>query len=181
DAVHLQGRGLSNGCDVEQSRLALSATAHTGLMERCRADAQQAAPAGAAVHAHQLRRGHRILAHQLGAAPVDCTVSNTLPLAGTSATPAILTGDPKTPIFTALAGTSARLRMLHPPGTGIAQVFTLSGHVWQKTPYVNSIGNNPLSQWIGSIDNFGWTTHFDVLLDPAGGQNQVPGDHLDTV
>jgi len=111
-------------------------------------------------------------------------VSNTLPLAGTSATPAILTGDPKTPIFTALAGTPARLRMLHPPGTGIAQVFTLSGHVWQKTPYVNnstSIGNNPLSQWIGSIDNFGSTTHFDVLLDQAGGENQVPGDYLYTV
>ncbi|MEN3334315.1 MAG: manganese oxidase [Blastocatellia bacterium] len=117
-------------------------------------------------------------------APVDCTVSNTLPLAGTPSTPSILMGDPKTPIFTALAGTPTRLRMLHSPGTGIAQVFTLSGHVWQKTPYVNNstgIGSNPLSQWIGSIDNFGSTTHFDVLLDKAGGENQVPGDYLYTV
>jgi hypothetical protein len=115
---------------------------------------------------------------------VDCTVSNTLPLAGQAATTPLLSGDPKTPIFTALAGTPARLRMLHPPGTGIAQVFTLNGHVWQKTPYVNNstgIGSNPLSQWIGSIDNFGSTTHFDVLIDKAGGDNQVPGDYLYTV
>jgi hypothetical protein len=111
---------------------------------------------------------------------VDCTVSNTLPLAGQS-NPPLLSGDPKTPIFTALAGMEARLRLLHPPGTGIAQVFTLNGHVWQKNPYRDNstvIGNNPLSQWIGSIDNAGSTTHFEILLNKAGGEYKVPGDYL---
>ena len=45
---------------------------------------------------------------------VDCTVSNTLPLAGQPATTPLLSGDPKTPIFTALAGMPTRFRMLHP-------------------------------------------------------------------
>jgi hypothetical protein len=42
------------------------------------------------------------------------------------------------------------------------------------------IGNNPLSQWLGSHDSHGGTDHFDIVIDKAGGQNEVPGDYLYT-
>ncbi|HZB45458.1 MAG TPA: hypothetical protein VE360_09450 [Pyrinomonadaceae bacterium] len=92
-------------------------------------------------------------------------------------------GDPQTPIFTAAAGTPFRFRLLHPQGTGTAQVFVLNGHVWQREPYTNKstvIGDNPLSQWMGSHDSFGGTDHYDLVGAKAGGQNEVPGDYLYT-
>jgi hypothetical protein len=97
--------------------------------------------------------------------------------------PAGPTGDPQTPIFTAIAGTPTRFRLMHPQGTGTAQVFVLNGHVWQREPYINNstiIGNNPLSQWMGSHDSHGGTDHYDIVIDKAGGQNGVAGDYLYT-
>lgn len=97
--------------------------------------------------------------------------------------PAGATGDPQTPIFTAEVGTPVRFRMMHPQGTGTAQVFTVNGHVWQREPYTNNstvIGNNQLSQWLGSHDSHGGTDHYDLVIDKAGGQNGVPGDYLYT-
>jgi hypothetical protein len=91
---------------------------------------------------------------------------------------------PQTPTFTAKVGDAVRFRMTHPFGTGTSQVFTLSGHVWQRNPYTaNStvLGNNVLSQWIGSRDNHGATDHFDMLIDRAGGERGVLGDYLYTV
>jgi hypothetical protein len=37
---------------------------------------------------------------------------------------------------------------------------------------VNStqLGNNILSQWIGSRDNHGSSDHFDIMIDKAGGE-----------
>ncbi len=96
---------------------------------------------------------------------------------------ALVGGDPQTPIFTARAGTPVRFRLMHPQGTGTAQVFTLNGHVWQREPYTNNstvIGNNQLSQWMGSHDSHGGTDHFDMVIDKAGGQGGVPGDYLYT-
>jgi len=113
-----------------------------------------------------------------------CSLSNALVLAGKNpATSPVLSGDPETPIYTAKAGTPVRFRMLHPPGTGIAQVFTLNGHLWQRNPYVNDstqIGSNALSQWMGSLDSLGSTTHYDLVIEKAGGQFEVPGDYLYT-
>ncbi|MDQ3802877.1 MAG: hypothetical protein M3416_03370 [Acidobacteriota bacterium] len=116
-----------------------------------------------------------------------CALSNALPLpAGATPppnTPPGTTGDPQTPIFTARAGTPVRFRLIHPQGTGTAQVFTLNGHVWQRNPYTNNstvIGNNQLSQWMGSHDHHGGTDHYDIVIDRAGGQNGVPGDYLYT-
>jgi hypothetical protein len=109
-----------------------------------------------------------------------CAVSNTLPLPTNAA---VKTGDPQTPIFTAKVGTPVRFRMMHPQGTGTAQVFTINGHVWQREPYTNNssvIGNNLLSQWLGSHDSHGGTDHYDIVIDKAGGQNGVPGDYLYT-
>ena len=92
--------------------------------------------------------------------------------------------DPQTPIFKADVGDAVRFRMTHPYGTGTSQVFSLHGHVWQRNPYSNNsttIGNNKLSQWIGSRDNHGATDHFDLLVDKAGGEFGRAGDYLYTV
>jgi hypothetical protein len=110
-----------------------------------------------------------------------CALSNALPLP--AGNPPGQTDDPKTPIFTANVGTPVRFRLMHPEGTGTAQVFTVNGHVWQREPYTaNStvIGNNQLSQWLGSHDSHGGTDHYDIVIDKAGGQNAVPGDYLYT-
>ena len=92
--------------------------------------------------------------------------------------------DPKTPIFSAEIGDKVRFRMAHPYGTGTSQVFTLHGHVWPRNPYKNEstqIGENSLSQWLGSRDNHGATDHFEIVLDKAGGESGKPGDYLYTV
>lgn len=89
--------------------------------------------------------------------------------------------DPQTPIYTARQGEHVRFRMLHPPGTGIVQVFSLHGHVWQRNPYAagsTQIGDNKLSQWMGSLDNLGATAHYDLVIDQAGGPAGVAGDYL---
>ena len=92
--------------------------------------------------------------------------------------------DPKTPILTADVGDAVRFRMTHPFGTGTSQVFTLHGHVWQRNPYTKDsqvIGDNSLSQWIGSRDNHGATDHFEIVLNKAGGEAKQAGDYLYTV
>lgn len=92
--------------------------------------------------------------------------------------------DPQTPIFTAEVGDKVRFRLLHPFGTGTSQVLTLHGHVWQRNPYMNDsrqIGDNGLSQWLGSRDNYGSTDHADLLVDKAGGEAGQAGDYLYTV
>ncbi len=92
--------------------------------------------------------------------------------------------DPQTPIFTAEVGDKARFRLMHPFGTGTSQVFSLHGHVWQRNPYRNDsreMGDNNLSQWIGSRDNHGSTDHFDIVVDKAGGESGRAGDYLYTV
>ena len=74
--------------------------------------------------------------------------------------------------------------MTHPFGTGTSQVFSLHGHVWQRNPYKNEskvIGDNNLSQWLGSRDNHGSSDHFDLVIDKAGGEGRKAGDYLYTV
>src|SRR5258707_5916350 len=112
----------------------------------------------------------------------SCMTSNQLWLAPTKPPTAI--GDPQTPILTANVGDAVRFRMTHPFGTGTSQVFTLHGHVWQRNPYTNDsqvIGNNTLSQWLGSRDNHGATDHFELVVDKAGGEAGQAGDYLYTV
>lgn len=93
----------------------------------------------------------------------------------------LVNADPQTPIYTAQQGAQVRFRMLHPPGTGIVQVFSLHGHIWQRNPYAagsSQIGDNKLSQWMGSLDNLGATAHYDLVIDQAGGPAGVAGDYL---
>jgi hypothetical protein len=96
----------------------------------------------------------------------------------------LLEADPQTPVFTATVGQPVRFRLMHPPGTGTSQVFTLSGHEWERNPYANfstQIGDNWQSQWMGSHDTFGASDHFDMVIAGAGGKFRVPGDYLYTV
>jgi manganese oxidase len=92
--------------------------------------------------------------------------------------------DPQTPIFRADVGAAVRFRLTHPYGTGTSQVFSLHGHVWQRNPFIKNsteIGDNKLTQWIGSRDNHGATDHFDLVVDKAGGEFGIAGDYLYTV
>jgi hypothetical protein len=92
--------------------------------------------------------------------------------------------DPQTPIFTAKPYDKVRFRMAHPFGTGTSQVFTVHGHVWQRNPYQKKsqeIGDNNLSQWLGSRDNHGSTDHFELVLPKAGGEGGRQGDYLYSV
>jgi hypothetical protein len=108
-----------------------------------------------------------------GTTDFSCMLSNQL-----------VNSDPQTPIFTAGVGEKARFRFAHPFGTGTSQVLVLNGHVWQRNPYKNDsreMGNNSLSQWIGSRDNHGSTDHFDLMVDKAGGEGGQAGDYLYSV
>jgi hypothetical protein len=90
-------------------------------------------------------------------------------------------GDPVTPIFRAQPGTPVRFRVLAPGGKTRSSVFTLHGHQWQREPYINgssAIGLNPLSEWKGTQEGHGPTSHWDIVLDSAGGAAEVPGDYL---
>jgi hypothetical protein len=99
-------------------------------------------------------------------------------------------GDPVTPILRAPAGMSVRMHLLSPGGIGDnQQVFELTGHVWQETPFTNAstkIGFNPKSMWTGTTSGYGPTASYPVVLQPtpdgsgsgAGGKFGVPGDYL---
>jgi manganese oxidase len=91
-------------------------------------------------------------------------------------------GDPKTPVFHAVAGEPIRMRVIHPAGDSQQHTFGLHGHVWQQEPYVQQsrvIGSNPLSEWKGVTFGHGPTNAFDVLpQNGAGGAGKVTGDFL---
>ena len=95
----------------------------------------------------------------------------------------LVNAEPQTPIYTANAGDKVRFRLLHTFGTGTSQVFSLHGHAWQRNPYTDNstkLGDQKLSQWLGSRDNYGSTDHADILLSKAGGEGGRPGDYLYT-
>jgi len=111
----------------------------------------------------------------------SCMTSNLLAQPGSN--PSVQIGEPKTPIFTAAVGDQVRFRMTHPLGTGDSQVFTIHGHNWQRNPYQNNsttMGDNNLSQWMGSRDNHGSSDHFDLIIPRAGGTQGRAGDYLYT-
>ncbi|HKR66980.1 MAG TPA: copper oxidase [Thermoanaerobaculia bacterium] len=101
-------------------------------------------------------------------------------------------GDPVTPILRAPAGMPVRIHLLSPGGIGDnQQVFELTGHVWQETPFTNAstkIGFNPQSMWTGTTSGYGPTSSYPIVLQPpptrdgsgsgAGGRFGIPGDYL---
>jgi manganese oxidase len=95
----------------------------------------------------------------------------------------LVAGDPQTPIFRAPGGMPVRFRLLDPGGVGDnQQVFELTGHVWEEEPFLpnsNStiLGHNPMSQHSGTTAAYGPTSHYNLLIDSAGGANQITGDY----
>ena len=91
-------------------------------------------------------------------------------------------GDPVTPVFFANAGQAIRIRMLHPGGHPRNDTYLLHGHIWESEPYVDDsqrLGDNPLSNWVGSQAGIGPGSHFDFLpKNGAGGKFHVTGDFL---
>jgi hypothetical protein len=143
-------------------------------------DALQTSSTTAAVNYRSEPKTSRYLPTVANSGNTDfsCMTSNLLVQSG--GTPA---GDPKTPIFRADPGDQVRFRMTHPLGTGDSLVFTVHGHNWQRNPYQNNsliIGNNNLSQWLGSRDNHGSSDHFELVIPQAGGQYRQQGDYLYT-
>ena len=116
--------------------------------------------------------------NNLNTSDFSCMLSNQLRQKGK------LQIDPQTPLLTAGVGDPVRFRMTHPFGTGTSQVFTIHGHSWQRNPYLNNstvIGDQTLSQWMGSRDNHGSSDHFDAVISKAGGEFARAGDYLYTV
>jgi hypothetical protein len=143
-------------------------------------DALQTSSTTAAVNYRSEPKTQRYLPNVANSVNTDfsCMTSNLLEQAGSS--PA---GEPKTPIFTANIGDQVRFRMTHPLGTGDSLVFTVHGHGWQRNPYQKNsliIGDNNLSQWLGSRDNHGSSDHFDLVIPQAGGKFGKAGDYLYT-
>ncbi|HEX6043412.1 MAG TPA: hypothetical protein VFZ22_02900 [Pyrinomonadaceae bacterium] len=97
-------------------------------------------------------------------------------------TNAMVGGDPQTPVFTARAGQTVRLRVLNANGHARNNVINLHGHFWQEEPYTNNskvIGNNPLSEVKGSQYGVGPSSHYEVIpMNGAGGARRVTGDYL---
>ena len=71
--------------------------------------------------------------------------------------------------------------MVHPGGHQRNQIYSVHGHSWEHEPYVNAsteIGHNPLSMRHGSQMGIGPGSHFDEVIESAGGAFEVPGDYL---
>jgi hypothetical protein len=93
----------------------------------------------------------------------------------------LIGGDPETPIFRAHRGDDVRFRVVHPGGNQRNNVFAVHGHIWEQEPYIHGstqIGDNPRSLWEGSRMGVGPSTHFDAVIESAGGAFRVPGDYL---
>ncbi len=93
--------------------------------------------------------------------------------------------DPETPVFVARGARETRFRLIHAGGHTQGHVFDLHGHIWEELPYVNGavasedLGTNPDSQWTGTRDGVGPTSHYDALLKHgAGGAFTAYGDYL---
>jgi hypothetical protein len=95
---------------------------------------------------------------------------------------ALVGGEPVTPILRAPAGMPVRVHLLSPGGIGDnQQVFELTGHVWQETPFTDGstkIGSNPKSMWTGTTSGYGPATSYPIVLQSAGGRFRIPGDYL---
>ena len=93
----------------------------------------------------------------------------------------LVAADPQTPIFRAPGGMPVRFRLVDPGGIGDnQQVFELTGHVWEEEPFQQNstvLGHNPLSQHSGTTAAYGPTSHYNILIDSAGGANKIPGDY----
>ncbi len=91
-------------------------------------------------------------------------------------------GDPSTPLFTVAAGTPVRMRIVEPSGHPRNGAFTLSGHDWVNYPWkdgstVQTADPGPQNR-TGDVNGMGPGRHANVLLNSAGGTEQLVGDYL---
>ncbi len=115
-------------------------------------------------------------------------------------------GDPAAPIFQASTAAGAplpvRVRVAEPGGHARGHEITISGHPWQRAPYVQTgtvpsdrltwsfaadptdrggpaaSGANPASWWITSQESISGGSHFDLQTPKRGGLFGAEGDFL---
>ncbi len=117
-------------------------------------------------------------------------------------------GDPQTAVFNVTAGQEFRKHVLMPFGPGRGSTYNLHGHVWQRDPYVcegsadlgltgkcdmgnghagvngtgevgsQALGFNPIGFYIGGIESWFPSEHWEIFIPSAGGANEVTGDYL---
>jgi hypothetical protein len=88
---------------------------------------------------------------------------------------------PVTPVFGVDPGEAVRLRVVHPGGHTQNHAFEVQGHLWQELPFNDGsarLGASGESEWQGVRHGIGPGTHFDQLLESAGGLFQVPGAYV---
>jgi hypothetical protein len=89
--------------------------------------------------------------------------------------------DPETPIFSAKAGDQLRLRVVHPGGHPRQHGFTLFGHDWSLSPWIDNSRTMGWNQYsptrVGSTGGIGPGRAINILTS-AGGDCAVPGDYL---
>jgi hypothetical protein len=147
--------------------------------------------------------GNAGTANSYGSLPnVHAFFANTLTAAEPNYVPANGTisalGDPATPVFRATAGQPARMHVLNGASADRDATFVLSGHVWQRDPYVCpgdnylgltglcspgsigslALGHNPVGKYMGGEEGMGHVYgHWPILFN-AGGSFAVPADYL---
>ena len=89
--------------------------------------------------------------------------------------------DPETPIFTAKAGEPVRFRVVHPGGHPRQHAFTVFGHDWVPSPWIDASKTMGWNQdgltRVGSAGGIGPGRDVNILTT-AGGDCKVPGDYL---
>lgn len=89
--------------------------------------------------------------------------------------------DPETPLFTAKAGESVRFRVVHPGGHPRQHGFTISGHDWIPSPWIDDSKTMGWNQdgltRVGTAGGIGPSRDVNILTT-AGGDCKVPGDYL---
>lgn len=89
--------------------------------------------------------------------------------------------DPETPIFSAKAGDQLRLRVVHSGGHPRQHGFTLFGHDWSLSPWIDNSRTMGWNQYsptrVGSTGGIGPGRAINILTS-AGGDCAVSGDYL---
>lgn len=89
--------------------------------------------------------------------------------------------DPATPLFKATAGEHLRFRVVHPGGHPRQHGFTIFGHDWSPSPWIDNskrMGWNRDAQIrLGSTSGIGPNRAVNIMTT-AGGDCKVPGDYL---
>ena len=89
-------------------------------------------------------------------------------------------GDPQTEVFYVSPNgpSQVRMRVILPGGHARGIVYTLSGHTWQREPYMNNsteIGTNSSAWWTGSQEGIGPGSIFNMVVSTSADPN---GDYL---